>query len=105
MENLTIEQQIRSEIYRAFELLGAGRELLGTIGSWGDTLDDKEVLTLLKDWNADESRRGKIASNWFSDLEGRRLVLLGVHQLLEFTRPSRRGFPFASMALQARAAN
>lgn len=55
----------RSEIYRAFELLGAGRELLGTIGSWGDTLDDKEVLTLLKDWNADESRRGKIASNWF----------------------------------------
>jgi len=33
MENLTIEQQIRSEIYRAFELIGADRELLAVIGS------------------------------------------------------------------------
>lgn len=65
MENLTIEQQIRSEIYRALELLGADRELLATIGSWGDTLDDEAVLTLLKDWNTDETRRGKLASNWF----------------------------------------
>ena len=65
MENLTIEQQIRSEIYRAFELLGANRELLGTIGSWGDTLDDTEILRLLKEWNADEARREKLASNWF----------------------------------------
>lgn len=65
MENLTIGQQIRAEIYRAFELLGAGRELLAAIGSWGDTLDDKEILRLLKEWNAEEARRGKLASNWF----------------------------------------
>jgi hypothetical protein len=64
-ELMTIEQQIRSEIYRAFELLGANRELLGTVGSWGDTLNDEEVLTLLKEWNAEEARREKLASNWF----------------------------------------
>jgi len=53
MEHLTIEQQTRSEIYRAFELLGADRELLkllGTIGSWGGTLDDEEVISLLREW-------------------------------------------------------
>lgn len=61
----TIEQQIRAEIYRAFELLGADRELLATIGSWGDTLDDEAVLILLKDWNEEEARRGKLASSWF----------------------------------------
>ena len=65
MEHLTIEQQIRSEIYVAFELLGADRELLGTIGSWGDTLDDREILRLLKEWNGDGARREKLASNWF----------------------------------------
>jgi hypothetical protein len=65
MENLTIEQQIRSEIYRAFEILGANSELLATIGSWGDTLDDEEILRLLKEWNTDEARREKLASKWF----------------------------------------
>ena len=64
-DNLTIEQQIRSEIYRAFEILGAGASLVATIGSWGDTLGDEEILRLLKEWNTDEARRGKLASNWF----------------------------------------
>jgi len=57
MEHMTLEQQIRAEIYRAFELLKADRELLAVIGSWGDTLNDEEVLTFLKDWNADEAKR------------------------------------------------
>lgn len=61
MEHLTIEQQIRSEIYRAFELLGADRDLLAVVGSWGDTLNDTEVLTFLKEWNAEEARREKRA--------------------------------------------
>ena len=65
MEHLTIEQQISSEIYRAFELLGADRELLAVVGSWGDTLEDEDVLTFLKEWNRDESRREKLASNRF----------------------------------------
>ncbi len=31
--------------------LGANRELLGTVGSWGDTLQPNSVLELLKEWN------------------------------------------------------
>jgi len=45
-----MEQQIQSEIYRAFELLGADRELLAAVGSWGDTLDNEAVLSLLRGW-------------------------------------------------------
>lgn len=63
--SMTIEQSIREEIYLAFEKLGADAGLLATIGSWGDTLDDKEILRLLKEWNMDEARREKLASNWF----------------------------------------
>ena len=63
--DMTIEQQIRSEVYRAFEILGADASLLATIGSWGDTLDDEEILRLLTEWNTEEARRGKLASNWF----------------------------------------
>jgi hypothetical protein len=48
----TLETQIRAEIYRAFQKLNADKRLLATIGSWGDTLDDAEVLDLLKMWNA-----------------------------------------------------
>ena len=54
---MTIEMQIRSEIYRALERLGADRKLLATVGSWGDTLTDDEVLTLLKQWNAPPGQR------------------------------------------------
>jgi hypothetical protein len=50
MKNM--EMQIRVEIYKAFEKLGADKRLLATIGSWGDTLDDAAVLDLLKTWNS-----------------------------------------------------
>lgn len=53
---MPIEGEIRSEIYRACELLGADRELLGTVGSWGDSLNDEEVLKLLKEWNEAEEK-------------------------------------------------
>ena len=52
MPFMTVEQQIRSEIYKVLEALGADRKLLPTVGSWGDTLEDEEVLQLLKKWNA-----------------------------------------------------
>lgn len=39
------------ELYIVLERLGADRELLATIGSWGDTLEDKDVLTTLRDIN------------------------------------------------------
>ena len=56
MQNLSIDSQIRSEIYLALELLSANHELLGTVGSWGDTLDDEQVLELLKEWNQAEEK-------------------------------------------------
>jgi hypothetical protein len=40
--------QIKDEIIRALEKLGADQGLLGIVGSWGDSLTDKEVLQLLK---------------------------------------------------------
>ena len=35
------------------ERLGAGPELLSIIGSYGDTLEDEEVLALLREYNAE----------------------------------------------------
>jgi hypothetical protein len=46
--------EIVREIPKALESLGADRELLATVGSWGDTLDDEEVLMLIKKWNGAE---------------------------------------------------
>jgi hypothetical protein len=39
------------DLYPKLEALRADRELLAVVGSWGDTLDDEEVLDLLKGWN------------------------------------------------------
>jgi hypothetical protein len=44
------------DLYKKLEALGAGREILNIVGSSGDTLDDEEVLDLLKGWNAAERR-------------------------------------------------
>ena len=42
------------DLYKKLEAMGANRELLAIVGSWGDTLDDNEVFDLLEDWNAVE---------------------------------------------------
>jgi hypothetical protein len=42
---------IAAELYQAFARLDAPTELLSIIGSYGDTLDDKEILRLLRAWN------------------------------------------------------
>jgi hypothetical protein len=46
-----MSREIIGEIYRALMLLGADDGLLGTVGSWGDCLSEKEVLSGLKAWN------------------------------------------------------
>jgi hypothetical protein len=43
---------IAGEIYEALERLGADPELLSIVGSWRDTLDDVEVLALLRRYNS-----------------------------------------------------
>ena len=44
--------QIAAEIYIAMQKLGADQTLLSIIGSWGDTLNEEEVLALLREYNA-----------------------------------------------------
>jgi hypothetical protein len=47
-----LKAQIDSELYAALESLGADEELLAIVGSWRDTLDDAEVLSMLRDYKA-----------------------------------------------------
>jgi hypothetical protein len=44
------------DLYKKLEVLGADRDILAVVGSWGDTLDDEEILRLLKEWNASEAK-------------------------------------------------
>lgn len=44
--SVAIEMETRTEVYTAFEKLGADKQLLATIGSWGDTLEESGVLEL-----------------------------------------------------------
>ncbi len=57
--------QIRSEIYRTLELLGADPAVLAAVGRWGDTLGDAEVLRVLKQWNEAEGVRSKYQPDYF----------------------------------------
>ena len=47
-----LRAQIVKELYATMERLGAEPDLLSIVGSWGDTLDDEEVLALLKEYKA-----------------------------------------------------
>lgn len=47
----TPNREIVSEIYRALVLLGAENDLLGTVGSWGQSLPEADVLANLRAWN------------------------------------------------------
>ncbi len=47
-----ITPQIARELYVALERLNAEAELLAIVGSWRDTLDDGEVLSMLREYNA-----------------------------------------------------
>lgn len=46
-----MKAQIASELYMAIKRLGGDDKLLSIVGSYGDTLDDDDVLLLLRDWN------------------------------------------------------
>ena len=46
-----VRREIINELYRAFVLLGADNGLLGTVGSWKDSLPDQDVLSDLRAWN------------------------------------------------------
>jgi len=46
----------KDKIYDTLEALGADPYLLGAVGSWGNTIDDDEVLGELRRWNAESGR-------------------------------------------------
>ncbi len=46
-----VKREIINELYHAFVLLGADFDLLGTVGSWKDSLSDADVLSGLRAWN------------------------------------------------------
>jgi hypothetical protein len=50
-EQKSVRSEIIGELYRTLVLLGADSGLLGTVGSWGDSLPDTDVLSNLKAWN------------------------------------------------------
>jgi hypothetical protein len=47
----SIKRKIAGELYRTLVLLGADDGLLTTLGSWGESLPDEDVLANLKGWN------------------------------------------------------
>ena len=42
---------IAKELYRSIKHLDGGFHLLSIVGSYGDTLDDEDVLAQLRKWN------------------------------------------------------
>lgn len=54
----TMQAAIEDQIYLAMKKLGAPPTLRGVIGSWGDTLTEEQVWTMLNDWNQAQKSRG-----------------------------------------------
>lgn len=57
------DYEIIDEISRSISLLGGQSDILGTIGSWKDTLSDEDVLSCLKSWNKAKKAELKSANN------------------------------------------
>ena len=57
-----LKAQIAGELYRAIQKLSGDEKLLSIIGSYGDTLDDEDVLLLLRSWN--KSKPAKPGPTW-----------------------------------------
>lgn len=51
-----VNREVVSEIYKAMQKLGAESDLLGIVGSWGDSLPESNVLAMLKEWNQPTGR-------------------------------------------------
>lgn len=59
---------IMREVYTACERMGADIDLLCLLGGYGDTLEDHDILSMLKDYNA----TGTIYAHVEQDINGRR---------------------------------
>lgn len=50
------QQKIVRALYNELERLGASVDTLAAVGSWGDTLQDEEVLSILENGFTDPRR-------------------------------------------------
>jgi hypothetical protein len=50
-DEMTAKQKIAKELYQAINTLGGSGQLLSIVGSYGDTLEDDDVLAMLRQWN------------------------------------------------------
>jgi hypothetical protein len=51
-QEIKIDNAIISEIANVLVNLEANSDIISIVASWKDTLDDKDVLAYLKEWNA-----------------------------------------------------
>lgn len=58
-----IHAQIKNEIYKALEGLGACMDLLSIVGSYRDTQSDKDTLEMLRNHNAGEPLMAKVIAS------------------------------------------
>lgn len=47
-----LRAQIAREFHNMLERLGADADLRAIVGRWGDTMDDAEMLAMLREFNA-----------------------------------------------------
>lgn len=51
-----VQYEIVKEIANSLSALGAPGGLLAAISSWGDTLPEQDILSMLQEWNAKYAR-------------------------------------------------
>ena len=54
------QAEIRAEVVKALEGLGADPQLLAVVAAWRDKLSDAAVLEMLRDWNNGTYRWARI---------------------------------------------
>ena len=54
------QAEIRAEVVKALERLGADPQLVAIVASWGDKLSDALVLEMLREWNNGTYRWARI---------------------------------------------
>lgn len=59
MERDEMKMRLGVELCRTYKVLGGKSDLLGILCSYGDTLEDWEVIERLKEWNDLEEQRAK----------------------------------------------
>jgi hypothetical protein len=67
-----VQQQIVNQITTALHNLGASVELLCIVGSWGDTLEDEEVLDHLTDYNTHGTAMTEVIASVYDTPKDRR---------------------------------